>query len=320
MALLEIQGLTKRFPIRRGILRRVQGWVHAVDRVSMALEAAQTLGLVGESGCGKTTLGRMALGLIAPDAGQVLFRGRPLRSWLEADRLAFRRQAQIVCQDPFDSLDPRLTVGQSIGEPLAASWHGSARQRAWRIRGALERVQLPSELVSAYPHELSGGQRQRVGIARAIAPEPALVVCDEPVSSLDLSVQAQILQLLRMLQERQGMAYLLISHDLAVVEAMSQRIAVMYLGAIVEVAATSSLTARPWHPYTQALLAAVPRADVEAPGAPEPLGGEPPSASELPSGCRFRTRCPIAQARCEREEPDLLEKEPGHFVACHFRP
>ena len=320
MSLLDVRQLTKTFPVRSGLLRRVRGLVRAVDRVSFSLEAGQTLGLVGESGCGKTTLGRLVLGLLANDGGEVTFEGRTLREWLRRDRQGLRRRMQIIFQDPFDSLDPRFTIEQTIAEPLRAANGGASGEVARRVRDVIHEVQLSSDLLGAYPHELSGGQRQRVGIARAIAVQPTLIVCDEPVSSLDLSIQAQVLQLLDLLQRQHRMAYLFISHDLSVVEAVSQRIAVMYLGAIVEVGPTAQLIEHPWHPYTQALLAAVPRPAPEQAVPVQPLGGEVPSPSRIPSGCRFRTRCPIAEAICEREEPPLIEKEPGRFVACHFRP
>ena len=320
MPLLEARGLVKRYPIRSGLLRRIRGWVRAVDGVSFHIEPGETLGLVGESGCGKTTLGRMVMGLLRADGGAVLLDGRPLSAWLRADRAALRRRLQLIFQDPLDSLDPRFTIQQTIAEPLRATSTLSRVHVAARVRAALEAVQLPAELLQSYPHELSGGQRQRVGLARALVVEPGLIVCDEPVSSLDLSIQAEMLRLLRALQAQRRMAYLFISHDLSVVEAVSRRVAVMYLGAIVEVAPTAQLMREPWHPYTEALLAAVPRPDPDQAGRVKPLGGEPPSPSRIPSGCRFRTRCPLAQARCEQEEPALEEKAPGRFVACHFRP
>jgi len=318
MPLLEVRDVSKRYPVRAGLLRQVRGWVKAVDRVSLSVEPGETLGLVGESGCGKTTLGRMMLGLIARNEGEVSFDGRPLDAWLKQPS-AFRQRIQVVFQDPLDSLDPRYTIEQVIAEPLRALRVCAPGEVSARVREALRSVQLPEELMGSYPHELSGGQRQRVGIARAMALRPKLVVCDEPVSSLDLSIQAQVLQLLHKLQRELGVAYLLISHDLGVVQAMSRRIAVMYLGSIVEIAPAAELMRDPWHPYTQALLAAVPRPDPERHPV-QLLQGDPPSPRQIPSGCRFRTRCPLAQGRCEQEEPQLVEAAPGRFVACHFAP
>ena len=317
---LEARGLTKRFPVLGGLMRRPTAWVRAVDRVTLTLDRGETRGVVGESGCGKTTLGRLVLGLLRPEEGEVMLDGAPLGRALRDDARGTRRRMQIIFQDPLDSLDPRWTIAQSIAEPLRACGGFGARELRRRVREALESVQLAEDLAQAYPHELSGGQRQRAGIARAVAVEPAYIVCDEPVSSLDLSIQAQVLDVLLRLQRERNIGYLFISHDLGVVEAVSRRVAVMYLGAVVELAPAGELLRRPWHPYTEALLAAVPRPDPDAAGGVQPLGGEPPSAAQLPSGCRFRTRCPLAEERCAREEPPLVEKEPGRFVACHFRP
>ena len=316
--LLEAKGLVKRFPVRRGVLQRPQEWVTAVDGVSLTAEPGRTLGIVGESGCGKSTLGRIVLGLLKPDSGQVVFEGRDLAKSLKQNASDLRRKIQTVFQDPLESLDPRWPVGRSIAEPLALL-KLTRKETESRVHEALESVQLPAEISHAFPHELSGGQRQRVGIARAIIVRPSFVVCDEAVSSLDVSIRGQVLALLADLQKKQGMAYWFISHDLAVVKAISQRVAVMYLGRVVELGPAQAVFETPWHPYTEALLAAVPT--LEKGQAPlRLLPGEPPSARAIPSGCRFRTRCPLAQPRCAAEDPPLEEKQPGRWVACHFRP
>ncbi len=319
MPLLEVRGLVKRFAVRQGLLRLTIGWVRAVDAVTLSVERAQTLGIVGESGCGKSTLGRLAMGLLNPETGEVLVDGQPLAAWLHKDKPALRQRLQMVFQDPLDSLDPRLPVRESIAEPLQHK-RLSRRDINARVRQALQEVQLPPEVAIAYPHELSGGQRQRVGIARAMIVEPAFVLCDEAVSSLDVSVRMQVLHLLARLQKEKGVAYWFISHDLAVVRAVSHEVAVMYLGAVVERGPAEAVLSQPWHPYTEALVAAVPRPDPEKLVRVQPLAGEVPSPQAVPSGCRFRTRCPLAQERCAREEPALLEKSPGRWVACHFRP
>ena len=316
---LEVRNLVKHFPIGGGLLGSPRGLVRAVDGVSFTIRRGETLGLVGESGCGKTTTGRAILQLDPPTSGQVLFGGRDLTTLDEAELRGMRRRLQVIFQDPYSSLNPRMTVGQIIAEPLAV--HGIVRPpaaRAARVRELLGRVGLSPQHASRYPHELSGGQRQRVGIARAIAMEPSLIVCDEPVSALDVSIQAQIINLLEDLQQDLGLTYLFIAHDLAVVRHISDRIAVMYLGKIVELADRRALYEDPQHPYTKALLAAVPIPDpeLEAQRQRVVLGGEVPSPLNPPSGCVFHPRCPIAIDRCRDVVPDLREVRADHRAAC----
>jgi oligopeptide/dipeptide ABC transporter ATP-binding protein len=317
-ALLEVNHLVKHFAVGGGVFG-AHGLVRAVDDVSFSIPSGGTLGLVGESGCGKTTTGRAILQLDPPTSGQVLFEGRDLATLDEAGLRSMRRRMQVIFQDPYSSLNPRMTVGQIIAEPIAV--HRIVRDagaRAARVRQLLERVGLLPQHAARYPHELSGGQRQRVGIARALAMEPSLIVCDEPVSALDVSIQAQIINLLEDLQRDLGLTYLFIAHDLAVVRHISDRIAVMYLGKIVEIADRLSLYENPQHPYTKALLAAVPIPDPEVEATRERvvLGGEVPSPLNPPPGCVFHPRCPIAVERCSREIPALREVRPGQWAAC----
>jgi oligopeptide/dipeptide ABC transporter ATP-binding protein len=315
--LLVAEALVKHFPIRKGVLGRVTGLVHAVDGVDLSVEAGETLALVGESGCGKSTVGRLLLRLLEPTAGRVRFDGRDIFALGARELRGMRRHAQIIFQDPYASLNPRMTVGQMLAEPLALHRLVPANRRRARVAELLALVGLAPEHAGRFPHEFSGGQRQRIGIARALAVEPRLIVCDEPVSALDVSIQAQVINLLRDLQRRFGLAYIFIAHDLAVVKHIATRVAVMYLGKIVETAAVDALFASPRHPYTRALLSAVP---IPRPGARAErklLEGDVPSAIAPPPGCRFHTRCVFARDRCRIEEP-ILSAGPGHRTACHF--
>jgi oligopeptide transport system ATP-binding protein len=313
-ALLEVKNLVKHFEVGRGIVR-------AVDGVSFAIEKGETLGLVGESGCGKTTTGRCILQLERATSGSITFEGQELTTLDQKALRAVRRKVQVIFQDPYSSLNPRMTVGQIIAEPLGV--HGiltSSAARATRVKDLLSRVGLLPQHARRYPHEMSGGQRQRVGIARALAMEPSLIVCDEPVSALDVSIQAQIINLLEDLQSEFGLTYLFIAHDLAVVRHISDRVAVMYLGKVVEMADRKTIYDNPKHPYTKALLSAVPIPDPELEMQRERivLGGEVPSPLNPPAGCVFHPRCPIAIDRCTREIPPLRDLSPGHAAACHL--
>jgi oligopeptide transport system ATP-binding protein len=318
-ALLAVEDLAKHFPMRKGFFfARHVGMVRAVDHVDFTVARGETLGLVGESGCGKSTIGRLILNLIAPTAGRIVFAGDDLATLAPEALRERRRDIQIVFQDPFASLNPRMRVRDIIAEPLEVYGVGDAASRAARVADLLRIVGLAPEYASRYPHEFSGGQRQRIGIARALALEPKFVVCDEAVSALDVSIQAQILNLMKDLQRDLGLTYLFISHNLAVVRHIATRVAVMYLGKIVELADTATLYAAPRHPYTQALLSAVPAPRAAQRRNRVVLKGDVPSPLSPPSGCRFHTRCPLAEPRCREQEPKLREIAAGQQVACHL--
>jgi len=320
MNLLEVKNLKVHFPVKHGLFSRVKAYVRAVDDVSFAIQPGETLGLVGESGCGKTTLGRAIVKLVEATVGSILFEGENIANLSGAELRRRRRKFQMIFQDPYGSLNPRMTVGQIIGEAIDIhhlAENSSARQK--RIVELLKAVGLDAAHAQRYPHEFSGGQRQRIGIARALAVEPKLIVCDEPVSALDVSVQAQIINLLQDLQQQRGIAYLFIAHDLAVVEHISQRVMVMYLGRVVELADARAIINAPKHPYTQALISAVPVVDPDSKRKRIVLPGDVPSPIHPPSGCPFHPRCPIAELpRCGAEVPPLREITPGHWAACHF--
>ena len=317
--LLRVTNLVKNFPVRGGFWPGAAEQVHAVDRVSFEIAAGETLGLVGESGCGKSTTGRCILRLTEPTAGEIWFDGRDVTALSGAALRALTRDMQIIFQDPYASLDPRMTIGAIIGEALIIHRLAkSPRQFEERIVELLETVGLGADQMRRYPHEFSGGQRQRIGIARALAVSPKLIVCDEPVSALDVSIQAQVINLLEDLQEQFGLTYLFIAHDLSVVEHISTRVAVMYLGRIVETAPADALYAAPKHPYTQALLSAVPIPDPMAKRQRIRIEGDVPNPIHPPPGCHFHTRCPMAMPRCAVEAPVRQELAPGHSVACHL--
>ena len=316
---LELQGLSKHFPVRKGLLRRTVGHVYAVDDVSFTIGAGETLGLVGESGCGKTTVGRTILRLIEPTAGAILLDGHDVTRLNKAEMRPFRRQMQIIFQDPFSSLNPRKRAGDIVGEPLKVHGILSKAARREQVANLFERVGLRRAQMDNFPHQFSGGQRQRIGVARALALNPKLIIGDEPVSALDVSIQAQVINLLMDLQRDLQLSYLFISHNLAVVEHISHRIAVMYLGRIVEYTDKTTLFTRPLHPYTEALLAAVPVPDPAIKRTKLVVQGDVPSPLKPPPGCHFHTRCPYAEARCKVDVPALREVEPGHLVACHLR-
>jgi len=317
--LLAVEGLVKHFDSRRGVvIQRSIGTVRAVDDVSFHLDAGETLGIVGESGCGKSTTGRLVLRLIEATSGAIRFEGRDVRTLARGALRALRRDMQIIFQDPYASLNPRLSVGDMLAEPLRLHGLATGSDLRMRVEELLTTVGLSAWHALRYPHEFSGGQRQRLAVARALATRPKLIVCDEPVSALDVSIQAQVINLLKDLQARLGLAYIFIAHDLAVVRHISDRVAVMYLGKIVETATTEQLFTAPQHPYTRALLAAAPIADPTAPPRPLVLDGDIPSPLNPPPGCRFHTRCPHAQARCRSEAPALRDITPGHQAACHF--
>ena len=320
LPVLAVTDLKKHFPVERGLLRRTVGHVKAVDGVTFDIARGETLCLVGESGCGKSTVARLILRLLQPTAGQVKLDGTDVTALAESDFRQYRRKAQMVFQDPYASLNPRMRAADIVLEPLANFEPLPTAEREGRARALFEQVGLRTDSLHRYPFEFSGGQRQRLGIARALSVSPSLIVADEPVSALDVSVQAQVLNLLLDLQDRLGLAYLFVSHDLGVVEHIGHRVAVMYLGKIVEIAATEDLFREPIHPYTEALLEAAPVPDPSRKGRKIVLEGDVPSPLNPPSGCAFHTRCPIATERCKRESPRLAPNSAGRIVACHLRP
>jgi len=316
--LLEVKNLVKYFPVRGGVFSRVRNYVKAVDGISFAVKPGETLGLVGESGCGKSTAGRSILRLIEPTSGEINFEGENIIELSNEELRKRRRQMQIIFQDPYASLNPRMTIGSIVGEPLTIHKVAKGQERKDRVEQLLHRVGLRPEHIRRYPHEFSGGQRQRIGLARALALNPKLIIGDEPVSALDVSIQAQVINLLEDLQKDLGIAYVMIAHDLAVVQHVSDRIAVMYLGKIVELAEADELVSSPKHPYTEALLSAVPVPDPTVKTERILLKGDVPSPVNPPSGCRFHTRCPYKEDICEQEDPPMLEMSPDHTVACHL--
>ncbi len=321
-ALLSVSNLVKHYPVRKGLLRREVARVRAVDGVSFDVRAGETFGLVGESGCGKTTAGRTILRLIEPTSGTVSFAGEDVSRLRGSALKAMRRNMQIIFQDPFGSLDPRMPVGSIIAEGLVVHGIGDRAERDALVKQAMQQVGLRPEYARRYPHEFSGGQRQRIGIARTLVLRPKLIVCDEPVSALDVSIQSQVLNLLKDIQRDLGLTYIFIAHNLAVVKYIASRVGVMYLGKLVETASSDDLYREPLHPYTRALLSAIPQAKPPLPGEPRRerivLGGDVPSALNPPSGCRFHTRCPVAMDRCRTEEPVTRDMGGGHTVACHL--
>ena len=318
MNLLEIRNLVKHYSLRRGLFSRVSGILKAVDDVSIAVKQGETFGLVGESGCGKTTLARCALRLIEPTSGEIFFDGRDILKLSQEEMRKTRRRMQMIFQDPYGSLNPRMTVKTIIEEPLVIHKIGTKAERVDQVIELMKMVGLDPEYKKRYPHEFSGGQRQRIGIARALALRPELIVADEPVSALDVSVQAQIINLLKELQEKLHLTFLFIAHDLSVVQHFSDRIAVMYLGKLVELASSTALFQQPYHPYTQVLLNSVPVPDPNARRKREILKGEVPSPVDVPTGCRFHPRCPVAVEQCKSEEPQLRQITPDHWAACHL--
>ena len=320
--LLKVEHLTKEFPTGSGFLggRFSKKVVSAVNDVSFEIRAGETFGLVGESGCGKSTTGRAIMHLDPPTSGKVYFEGKDISKMNKAELKDMRRDMQFIFQDPYASLNPRMTIGEIVSEPMVIHGIGTPEERMDRVRELLDVVGLNPEHINRYPHEFSGGQRQRVGIARSFILRPKLIICDEPVSALDVSIQAQVLNLLKDLQQQYGTAYLFIAHDLSVVQHTSDRVAVMYLGKMVELSDWKSLYAEPNHPYTQSLLSAVPVPDPDVQKSRKRiiLAGDPPSPIDPPSGCRFHTRCPIAQGRCAEEVPEFREIGAGHFCACHY--
>jgi oligopeptide/dipeptide ABC transporter ATP-binding protein len=317
--LLEVKDLCKHYPIRKGLFSRIAGYVYAVDGISFTINEGETLGLVGESGCGKSTVGRTILKLIEPSRGEIIWRGERIDELSRSQMRPYRQQMQAVFQDPYSSLNPRMRSADIVSEPLRNFESLSKAQGRERVSALFERVGLRPDQMLRFPHEFSGGQRQRLGIARALSVKPKLIMLDEPVSALDVSVQAQVINLLEDLQREFQVSYLFVAHDLAVVKHISHRVAVMYLGRIVELAPTKLLFSTPSHPYTEALLSAVPVPDPKYQRKQIVLGGDVPSPINRPNGCHFHTRCRYAQERCKVEEPILEEITPGHSVACHFK-
>ena len=316
--LVEVEHLKKYFPVRAGVMQRVVAQVLAVDDVSFTIKRGETLGMVGESGCGKTTIGRTMLRLIEPTAGSAIYNGKDIFKLKSNELMAIRRDMQIIFQDPYASLDPRVPIGESVMEGLHIHHIGAPKERVDIMLETLKKVGLETYHARRFPHEFSGGQRQRIGIARALALRPKFIVCDEPVSALDVSIQSQVLNILKDLQKEFGLTYLFIAHNLSVVEHISDRVAVMYLGKMAELADRDELYRTALHPYTQALMSAIPVADPKLKRKRMILKGDVPSPLNPPSGCRFHPRCPIAQQICSEKEPEFRELKPGHFVACHF--
>lgn len=316
--LVELRDLKKHFSAGSGLFSRNKQVLKAVDGVDLSIARSETLGLVGESGCGKSTLARTLIRLYEPTSGEMLIDGVQIDSLSERALKPYRSRMQMIFQDPYSSLNGRMTVSDLIAEPLEIANIGNAKSRHKKVRDLLQRVGLNEDHAGRFPHEFSGGQRQRIGIARALALEPELLICDEPISALDVSIQAQIVNMLEDLQKEFGLTYLFISHDLSMVRHIADRIGVMYLGKLVELAPSETLYRRPGHPYTQALLASIPVADPQLKKSQEPMHGEIPSPLNVPSGCRFRTRCPLATERCANEEPQLRHLGDGRFAACHY--